>query len=100
MSELVVDSGVLINNQNTVTVNDLDEDTDSLAEDEDQDIIGLGDEHEQIQTAGVERTIATSLPVKKNDDDDDDFRPVKKRKVQENNEGAEVDEVVKLFNIQ
>lgn len=99
MSTSAMSSGVVINNQQTVTVYDLDEDTDSLAEDEDQDTAsGLDDEHEETDPTSVERATvlpaATKLAVEKNDDDD--FRPVKKRKVQESNESAEVDEVMKM----
>ena len=73
---------------------DLDEDTDSLADGEDQDIDnGLGDE--QTDSTSAERAIVlpatTKLPI-----DDDDFRPAKRRKAQESNEGTENDEVVKL----
>ena len=94
----------------SVEIHDLDEDTDSVAEDEDQDTAsGLGDEHEETNSTSIERAIiippstsieraiiippSTKVPIEK---DDDDFRPVKKRKVQENNEGTEVDEVVKM----
>ena len=74
---------------------DLDEDTDSLADDEDQDNNnnGLGDEltdFTSVEGAIVTPT-ATKLPT-----DDDDFRPAKRRKAQENNEGTEIDEVVKM----
>ena len=85
-----VNSNVEINNQH-----DLDEDTDSLPEDEDQDIAsasGLGDEYGETDSTSVERAIVIP-PTTKVEKDDDDFRPVKKRKVQENNEGTEVDEV-------
>ena len=82
-----VNSNVEINDQH-----DLDEDTDSLPEDEDQDVpSGLGDEHGETDSTSVERAIAIPQAEK----EDDDFRPVKKRKVQEN-EGTEVDEVVKI----
>lgn len=90
MSESTVHSGVVINSQQSVYDN---EDTDSLAEDEDQDTAsGLDDETDpdNIETATV-LPIAVKLAVEKNDDDDD-FRPVKKRKVQESSEVAEIDE--------
>ena len=93
MSESTVHSGVVINSQQSVYDN---EDTDSLAEDEDQDTAsGLDDETDpdNIETATVLPT-AVKLAVEKNDDDDD-FRPVKKRKVQESSEVAEIDEVNK-----
>lgn len=78
-----VNSDVEISNQH-----DLDEDTDSLPEDEDQDIVsGLRDEHGETERANA------IPPTTKVGKDDDDFRPAKKRKVQENNEGTEVDEV-------
>lgn len=94
MSESTVHSGVMINSQQSVYDN---EDTDSLAEDEDQDTAsGLDDETDpaSIETATVLPT-AVKLAVEKNDDDDDDFRPVKKRKLQESSEVAEIDEVNK-----
>ena len=95
MSELAVDGSVVTNNQQVE-----DEDTDSLAEDEDQDAINdLGSEPVQNDSTGVEQAIilapVTTLPVKK--DDDDDFKPVKKRKIQESNENGEVDEVVLIL---
>ena len=74
---------------------DLDEDTDSLPEDEDQDTANvLGDEHEHTDSTGAERAIV--LSAKTSEKDDDDFRPAKKRKAQEGSEGMEVDEVVKM----
>ena len=97
MSELPVGDGARVNNQ-PVTVDDLDEDTDSPVEDDDQDTAsGLDDEHEENNSASVERatvpSATTSLAVQKGNDDDD-FRPVKKRKVQESNDGGEADEVM------
>ena len=95
MSELPVGSGAVTNNQHIVTMHELDEDTDSPIEDDDQDTAsGLDDEHEEeIDSAGVERAaVSTNQAVQK--DDDDDFRPVKKRKVQESNDGGEPDEVM------
>ena len=97
MSELPVASGAVTNNQHIVTMHELDEDTDSLVEDDDQDTAsGLDDEHqEEIDSAGVERAaVSTNQAVQKDNDDDDDFRPVKKRKVQESNDGGEPDEVM------
>ena len=95
MSELPVGSGAVTNNQHIVTMHELDEDTDSPVEDDDQDTAsGLDDEHEEeIDSAGVERAaVSTNQAVQK--DNDDDFRPVKKRKVQESNDGGEPDEVM------
>lgn len=95
MSELPVGGGARVN---TVTVHDLDEDTDSPVEDDDQDTAsGLDDEHEESDPASVERATvpsATTGPAIQKDNDDDDFRPVKKRKVQESNDGEEADEVM------
>lgn len=90
-----VNDSVTINDEQTVTVNDLDEDTDdSVAEDEDQDTVsGLDNVYEQIDSTGVERAIVLPAATKAPVDEDDDFRPVKKRKVQENNESNETDEV-------
>ena len=97
MSELPLGSGAVTNNQHIVTMHELDEDTDSPVEDDDQDTAsGLDDEHEEeIDSAGVERAVmSTNQAVQKDNDDDDDFRPVKKRKIQESNDGGEPDEVM------
>lgn len=106
MSELPVGSGAVTNNQHIVTMHELDEDTDSPVEDDDQDTAsGLDDEHEEeIDSAGVERAAVSTNQAVQKDNDDDDFRPVKKRKVQESNDGGEPDEVMEcditmLFHI-